>query len=125
MAPLEKTKILVVEDCADLAELIQKQLEHIGLISSVATNGSQALNKAFEEEPDLILLDIVLPQISGLEVARRLKAGPSTRTIPILAVTGKVMKGDREKCLADGCDGYLAKPFLLEQLKREIAKLLH
>jgi CheY-like chemotaxis protein len=48
MAPLEKTKILVVEDCADLAELIQKQLEHIGLISSVATNGSQALNKAFE-----------------------------------------------------------------------------
>ncbi len=117
-------KILVVEDYTDVAELIQMQLERIGLTSLVATNGPEALRKAQEEKPDLILMDIVLPGMSGLDVARRLKSDPSTRSIPILAVTAKAMPGDRGKCLESICDGYLAKPFLLEQLEEEIEKLL-
>ena len=92
-------KILVVEDYTDVAELIQMQLERIGLTSLVATNGPEALRKAQEEKPDLILMDIVLPGMSGLDVARRLKSDPSTRSIPILAVTAKAMPGDRGKCL--------------------------
>jgi CheY-like chemotaxis protein len=124
LAIMTLKKILVVEDHPDLAELTQMQLDRIGLMSLVATSGPEALRKAQEEKPDLILLDVRLPGISGLEVGRRLKANPSTRSIPILAVTAKVMPGDWEKCLESGCDGYLAKPFLLHQLKGEIQKLL-
>jgi len=115
-------KILVVEDQADLAELIQLQLQHIGLTSVVATTGLTALRKVREEKPDLILLDLILPDISGLDVGARLKAEVSTRSIPILAITG--MSPGWEKCLENGFDGYLVKPFSLHELKREIEKLL-
>jgi len=118
-------KILVVEDHADTAELIQRQLEQIGYpISLVAIDGPDALQKAREQNPDLILMDISLPGMSGFQVAAKLKADPLTRPIPILAVTAKAMPGDREACLQSGCDGYLAKPFFPEQLKAEIEKLL-
>ena len=115
-------KILVVEDRADLAETIQMQLERIGLTSAVATTGLAALRKAREEKPDLILLDLILPDISGLEVGVRLKAEDSMRSIPILAITG--MSSGWEKCLESGFDGYLVKPFSLHELKREIERLL-
>jgi len=115
-------KILVVEDRADLAELIQLQLQRIGLMSLVATTGLTALRKVQEEKPDLILLDLILPDISGLKVGVRLKAEVSTRSIPILAVTG--MSPGWEECLENGFDGYLVKPFSLHELKREIEKLL-
>jgi len=115
-------KILVVEDSVDLAELIQRQLEHIGLTSVMATTGLAALRKVREEKPDLILLDLILPDISGLEVGVRLKAGVSTGSIPILAITG--MSPGWEECLENGFDGHLVKPFSLHELKREIEKLL-
>lgn len=123
--PLSKKKILIVEDHADTAELIQRQLQQIGYPTSlVAINGPDALQKVHEGHPDLILLDISLPGMSGFEVAGKLKADPLTSSIPILAVTAKAMPGDREKCLQSGCDGYLAKPFFPQQLKAEIVKLL-
>ncbi|MBI4488273.1 MAG: response regulator [Deltaproteobacteria bacterium] len=123
--PLSEKKILIVEDHADTAELIQRQLQQIGYPTSlVAINGPDALQKVHEGHPDLILLDISLPGMSGFEVAGKLKADPFTSSIPILAVTAKAMPGDREKCLQSGCDGYLAKPFLPQQLKAEIEKLL-
>lgn len=115
-------KILVVEDRAELAALIQRQLEQIELTSVVATTGLEALRKVQEEKPDLILLDLVLPDISGLDVSVRLKAGVSTCSIPILAITG--MPPGWEKCLDSSFDGYLVKPFSLHELKREIEKLL-
>ena len=121
----EKKKILVVEDHPETAELTRLELEHIGYpATSCVANGADALRKAHEERPDLILLDILLPGMNGLEIARRLKADPDTRDIRILAVTGKAMPGDREKCLENGCDGYLAKPFFPRKLKEEIEKLL-
>jgi two-component system cell cycle response regulator DivK len=123
--PLSEKKILIVEDHADTAELIQRQLQQIGYPTSlVAINGPDALQKVHEGHPDLILLDISLPGMSGFEVAGKLKADPLTSSIPILAVTAKAMPGDREKCLQSGCDGYLAKPFFPQQLKAEIVKLL-
>ncbi|TAJ84357.1 response regulator [bacterium] len=118
-------KILAVEDHAETAELLQMELDAIGYpATSVVANGIEALRKAYEEKPDLILLDILIPGMNGLEVARRLKADPLTRSILILAVTAKAMPGDREKCLESGCDGYLAKPYLHQKLKEEIEKLL-
>ncbi len=118
-------KILAVEDHAETAELLQMELDAVGYpATSVVANGTEALRKAYEEKPDLILLDILIPGMSGLEIARRLKADPLTRSILILAVTAKAMPGDREKCLESGCDGYLAKPYLHQKLKEEIEKLL-
>lgn len=122
----DNKKILIVEDHADTVELIQYQLKGIGYpTTSVAVNGAEALRKAYEEKPDLILLDIVLPDMSGFELARKLKADPRTRAVPVLAATAKAMHGDREKCLESGCDGYLSKPFLPNELKKEIEKLLN
>jgi len=115
-------KILVVEDSVDLAELTQRLLEHIGLTSVVATTGMSALRKVQEEKPDLILLDLILPDISGLKVGVRLKAEVSTRSIPILAITG--MSSGWETCLENGFDGYLGKPFSIHELKQEIEKFL-
>ena len=115
-------KILVVEDRADLAETIQRQLEHIGLTSAVATTGLAALRKVREEKPDLLLVDLILPDISGLDVGDRLKAEDSTRSIPILAITD--MSPGWENCLERGFDGYLIMPFSHHELKQEIEKFL-
>ncbi|MFQ5904361.1 MAG: response regulator [Candidatus Binatia bacterium] len=122
---MPQRKILVAEDHADTVELLQIQLKRIGYPDVlVATNGLDALDKAREEKPDLILMDIRLPGMNGLEVTRRLKADPQTRPILILALTAKAMPSDRKMCLESGCDGYLAKPVLPHQLKAEIEKLL-
>ena len=118
-------KILVVEDHPDSLDLLQKQLRGMGYQDLViASTGPDALKKAADEKPDLILLDIALPGITGLEVARKLKGDSATRSISILAVTAKAMPGDREECLDSGCDAYLAKPFVPRDLKAEIEKLL-
>lgn len=118
-------KILIVDDDKDTAELLQLQLRHIGYpSSSIASDGVQAFQMILEEKPDLILLDIILPNMNGLEVARRLKANPRTRSIPILAVTAKVLPDSREKCLESGCSDYLAKPYSLPQLITALKNLL-
>jgi CheY-like chemotaxis protein len=122
---LAHAKVLVVEDHGDTVELLQMQLKQIGYLKVlVATNGVDALHKAREEKPHVILMDISLPLMNGFEAARKLKADPQTRSIPILAVTAKAMPGDREKCLESGCDAYLAKPVSRQELKEEIEKLL-
>lgn len=123
--PFEEKRILIVEDNADNAELLQNQLRFLGYpTSAVASTGPDALRMAKDEAPDLILMDVSLPGMNGLDVARKLKADPGTRTIPILAVTAMAMPGDRKRCLDSGCDGYLSKPFWPSALKREIERLL-
>ena len=122
---LGNKKVLVVEDHEDTAELLQMQLEQAGNADVlIATNGLEALDKVREQRPDLILMDIMLPIMDGCEVTRKLKGDPQTRPIPILAVTARVTPGDRAVCLESGCDGYLPKPFVIEQLKTEITKVL-
>ncbi len=79
---------------------------------------------AASQLPDLVLLDIMLPNMDGLEAARLIRQNPKTHSIPILAVTAKVSPEDREKCLQNGCNDHLAKPFTLEELASKIEKLL-
>jgi two-component system cell cycle response regulator DivK len=82
--------------------------------------GLEAVRIASDNQPDLVLLDIQLPDISGFELARRLKADVATQSIPILAVTAFAMRGDRERVLESGCDGYIAKPVNIVELLRTI-----
>jgi len=90
----------------------------------MAADGMQAILMAESETPDLILLDMSLPVIDGWEAARRLKASPTTASVPIIALTAHAMTGDREKALACGCDEYDTKPVDFAQLLRKIDALL-
>jgi PAS domain S-box-containing protein len=102
--------ILIVDDNPANLKVARIALEGEGFAIRIATDGHAALDAIAAARPDLILMDIQLPGIDGLELTRRLKADPATRDVPIIAVTAYAMKGDREKALAAGCDGYLAKP---------------
>ena len=114
--PGEMTKILVVDDNLDSRELVAKILQNRGYNVIEALDSEDALNKAREERPALILMDISLPKMDGYEVTRRLKALEELRDIPIIALTAHAMKGDREKALAAGCQGYVPKPINIREL---------
>jgi len=103
-------QILIVEDNELNLKLLNDILEIHGYATIVTGNGAAALDLARQHHPDLILLDIQLPDIAGTEVARRLKADEQTRTIPLVAVTAFAMPGDRTMILESGCDDYMSKP---------------
>jgi two-component system cell cycle response regulator DivK len=108
--PVRKT-VLIVEDNELNLKLLNDILEYHGYAVFTTHLGEPTLQLARQRRPDLILLDIQLPDISGMEAARRLKADEQTRTIPIIAVTAFAMSGDEAKILASGCDAYVSKPF--------------
>lgn len=89
-----------------------------------ATDGEQALDMAMGEQPDLIIMDIQLPKLDGLEVTRRLRVTPGFAQTPIIALTAYAMKGDREKAIAAGCDTYVLKPINTRQLPGVVAEML-
>lgn len=103
-------KILVVEDNALNLELVTDLLEVSGFQVVSAGNGEDAVSLALLHQPDLVLMDLSLPGIDGLEATRRLKSEPQTDSIPVVAVTAHSMKGDRQRVEAAGCCGYLSKP---------------
>ena len=104
------TKILVVEDQEDNRQILRDLLASVDYEMVEAENGQEALTAVTEHKPDLILMDIQLPEISGLEVTKWLKEDPELRTIPIIAVTAFAMKGDEERIREGGCEAYLSKP---------------
>ena len=108
--------ILIVEDNELNLKLLKDVLDSRGYSTVVTGLGADALRLARQHLPDLILLDIQLPDITGTEVARRLKADRQTHAIPIIAVTAFAMSGDRERILESGCDDYISKPFSLRAL---------
>ena len=115
--PVRKT-VLVVEDNELNLKLLNDILEYHGYTVFTTRLGEPALELARQHSPNLILMDVQLPDISGMEAARRLKGDEQTRTIPIIAVTAFAMSGDEAKILASGCDAYVSKPFnVLEFLK--------
>ena len=109
-------KILIVDDNQDSRELVVKVLKNRGYQTIEAVDGEEALEKAVGERPDLILMDRSLPKIDGYEVTRRLKSQEEFKDIPIVALTAHAMRGDREKALEAGCEGYISKPINVREL---------
>ena len=116
--------ILYIEDNFLNRYLVQKILNLMGYDMLGAMDGLTGITIATESKPDLILTDVNLPDIDGLEVTRRIKAMPEIRHIPIVALTANAMHGDRERCLAAGCNGYLAKPVARQELRHAIEHFL-
>lgn len=114
-SPLETKRILIVEDNELNMKLLHDVLEAHGYHIITSRQGRSAHPLAREHRPHLILMDIQLPDISGLEAARRLKADAATRDIPIIAVTAFAMAGDERRTLESGCDAYIAKPIRLRE----------
>ena len=119
-----KSLILVVEDNETTRDLVQTQLTLLGYRVTTAKNGAEAVAKAIAELPDLIVMDIQIPVMDGFHAAAQIRQEPTTQAIPILAATAKAMSGDREKCLAAGCNEYIANPFTHRQLQIAVEKLL-
>ncbi len=117
-------KILVVEDDLANQSLIERFLRLCGYDVICAGDGAKALALARNERPDLIIMDMGLPILDGWAATRRLKSLPATRDIPIIALTAYALVGDREKCLAAGCDEYESKPLDTERLYEKIRNLL-
>lgn len=117
-------KILYVEDNPQNMRLVKKILMSVGYEVLEAVDGLTGVAVAAREQPDLILMDINLPDINGLEATARLKASPQLSWIPVIALTANAMHGDREYCIAAGCDGYLAKPVMKNELLSTVAMFL-
>jgi DNA-binding response OmpR family regulator len=109
-------RALVVEDETDVAELIRYHLAREGYEVNVVASGTDALKAARESLPDLILLDIMIPQLNGWEICRRIKQEPETRAIPVIMVTGRAEEGDKVFGFEMGADDYVTKPFSPREL---------
>ncbi len=117
-------KILLVEDNPVNRRLAEFLLRSQGYQVRAATTAQEAFDNIKAERPDLILMDVQLPGMDGLEATRKLKEEPTTRDIPVVAVTSYAMKGDREKALAAGCAGYITKPIDKDTFVQEVATVL-
>lgn len=116
-------KILYVEDNEDNVYMLKRRLAKHGYEMVVAGDGAAGVAAAGREKPDLILMDLSLPVLSGWDAARQLKGADATRAIPIIALSAHALDGEREKALAAGCDEFETKPVDLERLLEKIARL--
>lgn len=119
-----KKRILLVEDDPGTIDVMRDELNFLSYEVALAENGLKAVEMVASGLPDLIVMDIRLPKMDGLQATSLIRADPKTKNIPILAATVNALPGDREKCLAAGCDGYIAKPFTHRELGAAIQKLL-
>lgn len=117
-------KLLYVEDNEMNRDMLSRRLGRRGHEVLIAEDGEQGIQKAIDEQPDLILMDMSLPVVDGWEATRRLKAASETADIPIIGLTAHAMADDREKCLAAGCDDYDTKPVDLPRLLSKIEQWL-
>jgi len=115
-------KILLVEDDFDNRDIVTKVLVRAGYRVVEATNGEEALSQAHAEHPDLILMDLALPDLDGWEATRRLKKDPQTQRIPVVALTAAAMHGDEKRARAAGCDDYLSKPATPAAIRAMVTK---
>jgi len=121
---MSNVRILYIEDNAGNRMLVRRILEAEGFSVAEATDGPTGLKIAAQMQPDLILLDINLPEMDGYDLARRFRDTPGLQDVPILAVTANVMQGDRERTLAAGCDGYIQKPIDVDRLPQQVKAAL-
>ena len=122
--PDPKATILYVEDNPDNRTLVRRILISEDYEVLEAVNALDALNILKNNRPDLILMDINMPDMDGYTLTARIKSMPGFERIPILAVTANVMRGDKERTLEAGCDGYIQKPLDIDQLIREVERFL-
>jgi CheY-like chemotaxis protein len=117
------TTILLVEDNEMNRDMLSRRLERRGYTVVVAVDGSQGVAKARSEHPDLILMDLSLPEMTGWEATRIIRADPATASIPVIALTAHSMPGDREKAMESGCNDYDTKPVELPRLLEKMSAL--
>ena len=119
-----KPRVLIVEDNVDNFELVRFLLERAGYEVLSAANGLEGLDAARREHPDLILMDLSMPEMDGWNATTHLKADEETRTIPVLALTAHTLPGDRKRAIDAGCDGYISKPINVASFDKLVATLL-
>jgi two-component system, cell cycle response regulator DivK len=120
----DRPKVLLVDDYPDAREMYMEYLQFSGFDVVEAGNGMEALQRAVESAPDIILMDLSLPVMDGWEATRRLKADKRTASIPVVALTGHALAGISEGAKRAGCDAFITKPCLPEDLVKEIRKIL-
>jgi two-component system phosphate regulon response regulator PhoB len=121
---MSNPRSLVVEDEEALAQLLQYNLDKEGYRVSVANDGEEAMIQADEETPDLVVLDWMLPRLSGIEVCRRLRSGRKTRNVPIIMLTARGEETDRVRGLDTGADDYIVKPVSMSELAARVRAVL-
>ena len=112
--------ILIVEDNEKNMKLVRDLLQYKGYRTLEAPTAGEALNMAAQHRPDLVLMDIQLPDLDGIAALRRLRAAPDTAGIPVVALTALAMDGDRQRILAAGFDGYLVKPIAIREFPEQV-----
>jgi two-component system, cell cycle response regulator DivK len=117
-------KVLIVEDHADMRELLTWQIELMGFVPISAKNGKEGLEKAVSEQPNLILMDIMMPGMDGWQAVRTLRVTAETKHIPILAATALFRDSDLKSCMDAGCNSYIVKPFTFQELQSKIRDLI-
>jgi CheY-like chemotaxis protein len=120
----ERPRVLLVDDYLDAREMYTEYLRYSGFDVVEAENGMEALQRAIDATPDIILMDLSLPVMDGWEATRRLKADERTASIPVVALTGHALAGISEGAKKAGCDAFVTKPCLPEDLVKEIRKIL-
>src|ERR1700719_1054122 len=120
----ERPRVLVVDDYPDAREMYSEYLEFSGFDVIEAANGMEALQRAADATPDIILMDLSLPVMDGWVATRRLKADVRTASIPVVALTGHALAGISEGAKKAGCDAFITKPCLPEDLVKEIRRML-
>lgn len=121
---MSKRRVLIVEDNVDNIELVRFLLERAGYQVLSATNGVEGVETARREQPDLILMDLSMPEMDGWNATARLKADEQTRGIPVLALTAHTLPGDRKRAIDAGCDGYISKPINVASFDKLVADTL-
>jgi two-component system, OmpR family, phosphate regulon response regulator PhoB len=121
---MTKPLVLVVEDEAPLVTLLRYNLEKEGFAVSEAADGEEALVRIAERKPDIVLLDWMLPLVSGIEVCRQIRRMPQTRTLPVVMLTARGEEADRVRGLDSGADDYIAKPFSLRELAARLRAVM-
>jgi len=116
-------KVLIIEDNDDNRGILRHQLEHLGYEVVEASTSVEGLEQVKRESPDLVVVDVMLAGADGRDVARRIRAEPATKNVPILAATVLFQREDVHSCLEAGCNDVLSKPFTLQQLKAKLDKV--
>ena len=117
-------KVLVVEDHPVMRELLIWQMELMGFSAIPAKHGKEGVEKAVQEKPELILMDIMMPGMDGREATRLLRSHPETHDIPILAATALFRDADLKTCIDAGCNDYIVKPFTFQELQGKVQEFI-